>query len=227
MTHWIDRIAVFDLETTGVNVELDRVVSAHVGELDSNGAVLRHSDWLVDPGVPIPDAAAAVHGISTERAQAEGQNPAEAVAEIVASLRQFSSEGLAIVAYNAPYDFTLLDREARRYGVDPFVPEFVIDPLVLDKAVDKYRRGKRTLTVACEVYGVILDGAHDASADAIAAGRVAQSLVRQKSELAELSPEQLVARQQAWQREQAESFADWKRRNGSPDFIADIGWPVR
>lgn len=227
MTHWIDRIAVFDLETTGVNVELDRVVSAHVGELDAAGRVLRHNDWLVNPGVPIPDAAAAVHGITTERAQADGQDPAQAVAEIVSSLREFQGEGLAIVAYNAPYDFTLLDREARRYGIDPFVPAFVIDPLVLDKAVDKYRRGKRTLTVACEVYGVTLDSAHDASADAIAAGRVAQSLVRQKSELAELSPEQLFARQQAWQREQAESFADWKRRNGSPDFVADVGWPVR
>jgi DNA polymerase-3 subunit epsilon len=39
---------------------------------------------------------------------------------------------------------------------------------------ERYRKGKRTLEVVAAHYAVTLTGAHDAAADAIAAGRVAQ-----------------------------------------------------
>lgn len=227
MGNWSENLAVFDLETTGVNVEVDRVVTAHVGHIGPEGLVARRQDWLLDPGVEIPAGAAAVHGISTERARAEGMDARAGIASIIDALNQLQDQGLPVVAYNAAYDFTLLDREAKRYSLAPFVPQRVVDPLILDKAVDTYRKGKRTLTAACEVYGVTLEGAHEASADAIAAGRVAQALLAQYPQLTELSLEELFARQQQWQREQAESFADWKRRNGDPGFVADVGWPVR
>lgn len=227
MGNWSERLAVFDLETTGVNVERDRVVTAHVGEIDGRGHMTRRRDWLVNPGIEIPDGAAAVHGVSTAKAVAEGMDAGTAVAEIVAELESFRTLGVPIVAFNAAYDFTLLDREARRYGLAPFEPEFVVDPLIIDKALDRYRRGKRTLTAACELYGVSLDDAHEASADAIAAGRVAQALVRVYPELIELTLPELHARQQQWQRDQAESFADWKHRNGDTSFVAEVGWPLR
>src|SRR5690606_9444921 len=84
-----------------------------------------------------------------------------------------------ITVFNAPYDLSLLHREALRHGLEPLAaPSPVIDPLVIDKAVDRYRRGKRTLEVSAEHYGVDLLDAHDAGADAIAAGRVAQAIVR-------------------------------------------------
>ena len=80
------------------------------------------------------------------------------------------ARGLAVCAFNAAYDFSLLDAECRRYGLDTIDARPVIDPMVIDRRVDRFRRGKRTLTVATEVYGVELLDAHDASADAIAAG---------------------------------------------------------
>jgi DNA polymerase III subunit epsilon len=176
---WYDELAVFDLETTGVDVESCRIVSAHVGILDAAGTPVEQWDWLADPGVEIPDGAAAVHGITTERARAEGRPAAEVVGEIVATLDAILFSGMPLVVYNAPYDLTLLHREARRHGVLPVHdPSPVIDPLVIDKALDKYRRGKRTLTVASEVYGVELTDAHTAGADAVAAGRVAQAIGR-------------------------------------------------
>ena len=39
-------------------------------------------DWLADPGVPIPDGAAAIHGITTARARADGRPAREVVAEV-------------------------------------------------------------------------------------------------------------------------------------------------
>jgi DNA polymerase-3 subunit epsilon len=228
MSTWHHRLGVFDLETTGIDVETARIVTAHVGLLDESGDVLHRRDWLVDPGVEIPAGATAVHGITTERARADGMDPARATAAIVAQLRSLFERGIPVVAYNAPYDFTLLDREARRYDVAPLIsPGPIIDPLVIDRAVDKYRSGKRTLTVTATHYGVDLLDAHDAAADAIAAGRVAQALARKHAEELALEAAELHLRQVDWCREQAADFQDYMRRVRDPEFTTSGAWPLR
>lgn len=225
---WADTLAVFDLETTGIDVDTCRIVTAHVGVLGASGEVLERREWIVDPGVEIPTAASLIHGVTTERARLEGQAAPTAVAEIVAALTEVAGRGLPIVAYNASYDLSLLEREAIRYGIVPLPgPGPVIDPLVIDKAVDRYRRGKRTLTAAAEHYGVALPNAHDAGADAVAAGRVAQAIARAYPELAAIAVAELHARQVGWCREQAESYQAWRRANGEPEFTTSGAWPVR
>jgi DNA polymerase III epsilon subunit-like protein len=225
---WCDTLAVFDLETTGIDVETARIVTATLAVLDADGVVQARTDWLVDPGIDIPEPASAVHGITTEHARIYGRVAADAVAEIVAAVRAQLGSGIPLVAYNAPYDLTVLNREARRYGIPPLeAPAPVIDPLVIDKAVDKYRRGKRTLTAAAEHYGVVLDAAHDAGADAIAAGHVAQAIARRfPAELA-LTVTELHERQIVWCAEHAESFQDYMRRTKDPTFTTSGAWPER
>lgn len=228
MSTWSDHLAVFDLETTGIDVETCRIVSATVAVLDINGTAVERLDWLVDPGIEIPAGATSVHGITTEHAVEHGRDASEAVAEIVTALRRHLGDGLPIVAYNAPYDLTLLDREAVRHGVAPLVsPSPVVDPLVIDKAVDKYRKGKRTLEVTSAFYGVALDDAHDAGADAIAAGRVAQAIHRAHKGTLPATLDELHALQVTWYRQQAESFQDYMRRSRDPEFLADTAWPQR
>lgn len=228
MSTW-GRLGVFDLETTGVDVDTSRIVSACIAVLDDDGDVVVRWDWLADPGIDIPEGASAVHGITTERARAEGRQAELVVAEIAQTLQVIFSLGMPVVVYNAPYDLTLLDRECRRYGIEPLAePSPVIDPLVLDKAVDRYRKGKRTLEVTAERYGVTLDGAHDAGADAIAAGRVAQSLRRAYPEELDVSAADLHGRQQVWYAEQAASFQEYIRKvKGDESYVASTGWPVR
>ena len=51
---WMKVVGVFDLETTGVDVTRDRVVTAHVGLLDGTGSVIQARDWFADPGIEIP-----------------------------------------------------------------------------------------------------------------------------------------------------------------------------
>jgi DNA polymerase-3 subunit epsilon len=228
MSNWHEELGVFDLETTGVNVDTARIVSAHVGVIDDTGIIVNRFDWLVDPGVEIPPQATAVHGITTERARNDGRPAAEAVAEIVAELRTLFERNVPVVAYNAPYDFSLLHREAVRYGVLPLEsPAPIIDPLVIDKAVDKYRPGKRTLEITAAHSGVDLLDAHDAGADAIAAGRVAQAIAREHAAELALEAAELHVLQIKWSREQAEDFQAYMRRVKDPGFTASGVWPLR
>ena len=223
---WFETLAVFDLETTGIDVETSRIVSAHVGVIDASGEVIERLDWIADPGVEIPLGASAIHGITTERARAEGRPAPEVVAEIVAAISDIFRRGMALTIYNAPYDLTLLNREALRHGVAPLLsPAPIIDPLVLDKVVDKYRKGKRTLEAAALVYGIDLTEAHDAAADAIAAGRVAQALARQYGEQLAIDVLDLHANQIGWRAADAADFQEYMRRVKDPAFVALPHWP--
>lgn len=228
---WWDGLGVFDLETTGIDVETARIVTAHVGVIDSTGASIAAGEWLADPGVEIPSQASAVHGVTTERARAEGRPAVEVVAEIIAALRAVFTRGIPLVIYNAPYDLSVLDREARRHGLEPLADALdgggcVIDPLVIDKAVDKYRKGKRTLEAAAEFYDVSLTDAHDAGADAVAAGRVAQAMARKHLATLDVPARDLHALQVGWCADQAASFQEFKRRT-DPSFTTSGSWPSR
>jgi DNA polymerase III epsilon subunit-like protein/8-oxo-dGTP pyrophosphatase MutT (NUDIX family) len=223
------RLGVFDLETTGVDVDTARIVSACVAVLGSTGDVIARWDWLADPGIEIPDGAAAVHGITTERARRDGRSAALVIAEVTSTLRVLMATGMPVVVYNAPYDLSLLDRECRRHGIEPIEhPTPVIDPLVIDKALDRYRKGKRTLVLTAERYGVVLDGAHDAGADAIAAGRVAQALAAAFPDELGVTLPDLHGRQELWYAEQAQRFQEYIRAaKGDTDYVADTSWPIK
>ncbi|WP_396652464.1 exonuclease domain-containing protein [Microbacterium radiodurans] len=225
---WCRLVGVFDLETTGVDVTSDRIVTAHVGLLDAEGGAVSAQTWLADPGVDIPDAAAAIHGITTERARCEGRPVGEVVSEVVTALRGLFDAGIPVVAYNAPFDFSLLKYEALRHGIEPILdPSPVIDPLVIDKRYDRYRRGKRTLAVVAEHYAVLLMGAHEAAADAIAAGRVAQVLATRFADGLPPSAAELHTRQIGWARAQAASLSEYFVSIGRLDAEIDGAWPIR
>jgi DNA polymerase-3 subunit epsilon len=229
MTYWDTRLAVFDLETTGVDTDTSRIVSACIAVLEPDGSLHQQWNWLADPEVEIPEGASAVHGISTELARAEGRTAETVAGEITATIRTLLALGIPLVVYNAPYDLSLLDRECRRHHIEPLGSPFpVIDPLVIDKAVDRFRKGKRTLVAAAERYGVNLDDAHDAAADAIAAGRVAQAIARTFPDEVDVSFADLHGRQQIWYAEQAASFQQYIREvKGDQDYVAESAWPLR
>jgi DNA polymerase-3 subunit epsilon len=103
----------------------------------------------------------------------------------------------------------------------------IIDPLVLDKKMVKFRKGNRRLETVAGIYSVNLDDAHNATADAIAAGHVAQALARAfPKELSVPLPE-LHKLQVAWSEEQDRSFADFMHKSGKADFQLNIGWPEK
>jgi DNA polymerase-3 subunit epsilon len=225
------RLVAFDVESTGVDPEHDRIVTAAISVV-GGGEASEHSSWLVDPGVEIPAGATAVHGISTERARNEGRPAGEAIEEITAALATQLRSGLPVIAFNARFDLTMLDREARRHGCVSLLervggPEgmLVIDPHVLDKQFDRFRRGKRTLGAVCEHYRVRHDDAHAAGADALAAARLAYRLGATVSELQSADLRTLHSQQIAWAAAQAASLEDYFRQQGRQESV-EGAWPV-
>ena len=225
---WSRKLAVFDLETTGLDLQEARIVTACAVEIDEHGQVVGENlEWLADPVIEIPQAASNVHGVTTEIARANGRPAKEVVAELIETLNGFFSRGIPVVAYNAPYDFTILHFEALRHGLDPIAePKPVIDPLVLDKFVDTYRSGKRTLEAAARTYGVSLNDAHNATADAVAAGRVAQAIATKYGGKLPDNVLLLHDSQIEWSSAQDASYEKF-RRGSVPDFTVQRGWPVK
>ncbi|MEU8526618.1 MULTISPECIES: 3'-5' exonuclease [Streptomyces] len=223
----------FDLETTGTDPLEARIVTASVVAVEG-GRVVGQRDWLADPGIRIPEQASAIHGISSERAAAEGRPVREVAEEIAETLTGYWNRGVPVVAYNAAFDLTLLSAELRRHGLPSLGDRLggaptgpVVDPYTIDRSVDRYRRGKRTLEAVCAEYGVVLDAAHQAAADALAAVRVAVAIAERHAAVAALTPAELHTRQIGWYRDWAENFQAFLRGKGDPEAFVDPSWPLR
>lgn len=232
---WHDGTVVgFDLETTGTDPLTARIVTAAVVHHrldDSEGDESRR--WLVDPGIDIPESAAAVHGITTAHAREHGQPAAGAVAAVADALADAWSAGLPIVIFNAAYDVTLLNAELLRHRLVPLADRpgwtdaLIVDPLVIDRAVDRYRRGKRTLQDAAQHYRILATDAHSADGDAVATCRLARAIAARYPEVAAAEFAALRSQQQVWSAEWATRFQAYLRSRGRVDAVIDGTWPLR
>lgn len=225
---WRDEpMLAFDLETTGPDPAQAHIVSACAGLASSEG--WQPSEWLLRQDAPIPEGAVEVHGITTEKANAEGRDAAECVLEVRNVILTAWSLGRPVVGFNVVYDLTVLDRESRRHGHGPLpILGPVLDGLVIDKAIDRFRRGSRKLADVCAHYGITLDGAHNSTADALASVRLVWKLA---SLLPGTSLRENLQEVTAWQaaqyREQRLSFADYRRKRGEPLDDESTDWPIR
>lgn len=157
-TVWIDT------EATGKQPGKDRAVQVGVVRFEQ-GAPVGSFCSLVCPGdVKVSEEALAVHGISDE--QVADAYRIEAVFEFegVRALLRGAQPG----AYNAAFD---------RYFVPPFGDDWTwpwLDSLSMVRFLDRFERGqgRHRLEAAAARHGVMLAKAHDAEADARAAGEL-------------------------------------------------------
>lgn len=234
MTSWADAPFVsFDIESTGVDPLTARIVTASLVTI--NGRSVKTREWLVDPGVEIPVEATAVHRITTGHARDNGMRAQWAVDEIRQALSDAVFEGRPIVVFNAPYDLTLLAAECERYGLPTLgevrAPLRVVDPLVLDRAMDPFRRGSgvRKLTYLCRnVYDVPLseEDAHGSSADALAAARVAWKIAKRYPAVGQMDIDDLQTYQRDEHRAWAVEFGAFLVTQGKANDV-DPHWPIR
>ncbi|MCH2435286.1 MAG: 3'-5' exonuclease [Candidatus Poseidoniaceae archaeon] len=154
------RVLAFDLETTGISTNNDRIVQVALIGADADGNPIHH-DILVNPQRPIPRDASRVHGIYDQdvRSKPVFKECANELAELM--------EGAVIVGHNArKFDMPLLQNEFYRCGISPPKPLVVLDTL---EAVRRLKIPRpHNLGAQCARHGIDLSNAHDAAADAAA-----------------------------------------------------------
>ena len=222
-------LGAFDLETTGPEPLEARIVTACVVPGHTTGTARPAAlNWLLDPGIDIPDGAAAVHGVTTARARAEGDNYEDGYRSIRDTLESEWALGHVIAIYNAAYDLTIINAEGLRLGYPPLVVGPVIDPFVVDRELDKYRKGKRILAVTCQHYGVRLDNAHSSDGDSYATLDLTRAVAsRYPGDLERLTSAELMTMQARWHKARQDDFRAYLQRTGKDASGVCGEWPLR
>jgi DNA polymerase-3 subunit epsilon len=169
-------IALVDLETTGRDASVDRVVEIGV-VIARGGQIVERRNWLVNPGRPISPEASEVHKI-TDDVVRDKPPFGQIVAEVFAVLA-----GCVPAAYNAAFHRAFLANEVARAGITEGLPPALrrdvewLDPLVWAREIQQDERSRALGDVAARL-GIALDNAHRAMDDAEAALRVLLELGR-------------------------------------------------
>jgi len=234
------RRAAWDTETTSADPITARIVTAAIIARGGDRPD-RTQTWLINPGVPIPAETTAVHGITTEQAQADGADPATALDEIATRLVDAIGWGMPLVAFNHSFDWSVLHYDLLRHGL-PTVADRVgddavlplIDPHVIDKQLDRYVKGakQRKLKPTAARYAVELTDWHTAEADAMAALGIADAQFEKWPRLNDHSPAELFQMQQRWRADQQAGLQTWFRtkasmeQGGDRNKVINGDWPL-
>lgn len=231
----------FDLETTGVKVYEDdtRVVSCAMILQESATSEMKIIETLMNPEIEIPEGASAVHGISTEKAREEGVNYLEGLQYHANLLKYTIENGIPTCAYNGAFDATLLRQEfiARGVDFDPALWDNLImfDPLVMDKALAPFRKGKRNLTVVSGLYGYDLESAHEATADVLATMHVTRlilpkfaDLIFRKTGEYPQTNQDIMELQALYYKDQAIGLESYfRKKENDPTLTINKSWPFQ
>jgi len=177
----LDRpLAFIDVETTGINPYSDRVVELSILRIQPDGTE-EYKSHRVNPEVPIPTDATAVHGITDADVAGE-----PIFRQYGKSVRDFL-EGCDLSGFNIiTFDLPFLKAEFERVGVD-FVDQDrqIVDSMVIfHQKVSRDQIGARNLRAAYLKYcGKELENAHGAEKDAAASAEVLDGQIETHSDL--------------------------------------------
>lgn len=164
------RVAALDTETTGLNTARDRIVE--IGAVAMNGPEILPEDRLrrlVNPGVPIPEQASRIHGVSDADVA-----DAAPVGDAIDALLDYL-DGRVIVGLSIGFDLAILEREAERAGrVWPSTP--ALDVALLAAALEPSMMDVSMEGLATWL-GVELADRHSASGDALTSARIYGAMI--------------------------------------------------
>jgi len=167
-------IVFFDLETTGTEKMLDRIVEIAAVAVPPEGPA-RVFDRLVNPGVRIPSEAAEIHGISDADVK-DAPSFRDLAPELLAFLGDADLAGYNVRAFDVP----VLMKEFERAGL-PFPLE---GRRIVDMQTIFFKKEPRDLGAALRLFaGRDHAGAHAALADVVAAAEVLAGQLRRYPDL--------------------------------------------
>lgn len=185
-----DAILFFDTETTGLpddRLPIDHDQQPHLAQIAAqlrkpDGAIIGAFSLIVDPGVPIPEGASNIHGVTTEIAQKFGVKNQTAAGMFAHFCRRAS----LIVAHNSKFDVGVMSTAMARAGVDAVHVEMptyctmeAASPIVNLPPTDRMKaagfdKPKPPKLEECidHFFGEALEGAHNALIDVEACARL-------------------------------------------------------
>jgi DNA polymerase III subunit epsilon len=209
-TPWHDMpVVLIDVETTGRDHAVDRIVEIGL-IVGQHGGVRSRHNWLINPGIPIPEEVSKIHGITDDAVK-----DAPSFKEVASEILDILSSAIP-AAYNASFDRAFVHEEMRRAGIDlsaaaPAARPGVewVDPLVWARHVQREEKSKALGEVANRL-GIKLENAHRASDDAEAALMVMYALG--KDDRVPRTYGALIQEQRRLGRIQEEEFRVWRSR---------------
>jgi DNA polymerase-3 subunit epsilon len=167
-------IVFFDLETTGIDVVKDRIVQIGAIKINPDGEQII-KNVLVNPTIPIPEGATAVHGITDEDVKDKPM-----FQQIAKSLLDWL-EGCDLAGYNSDnFDIPLLAEEFGRVEIEyPHDDTVYIDIIRIERMINSHKLGDTYKRYT----GETLEGAHDALADVKATLSIFEKQVNQNESL--------------------------------------------
>ena len=228
---WADgKMLGFDLETTAADPTQALPVSFALVAFDF-GQIGKARMGLVNPGVPIPPESTGIHGITDEMVHERGGDLEKSINGIWSYLMDVEQMGIPLVGCNIRYDLTVIDTQLRRFTRHGLRElgwgGLCLDALVLDRYVDRYRTGKRTLAALCHNYQVSFGAAHEATTDVVASVEVVRAIAARSRDLRETPLEMVQLLQQETYHDWATTFSEYRVQRGEePLGENDYGWPL-
>lgn len=177
-----DITATFDLETTGVNIDSDRIIQIAITKRYPDGRTIQRTFYL-NPEMDIPEEATNVHGITNE---------------MVSGCKTFSQ--LANMFYETLKDCTLIGFNSDNFDIPLISKEFrrcgIMFPLPNQKKIDVFSLYKKlypnTLSaIYHRMFNKELESAHDATADIDATDAILSKLLENNNELSKMNTDEL------------------------------------
>ncbi len=213
-TKWKDLpLAVIDVETTGLDPEVDRVIEIGIIRFEA-GEVIETYGELIAPGCPVPPEVTKITGIKEE--DLEGKPTFEQLAKDIHDRLQ----DVGIVAYNLSFDRSFVAAELERCGLSWPDEAPTLDPLIFARQFFK-NNPRKNLSAISKLLGIPLEEAHRATHDATVAGHVLYAFEDRLPE--EL--DQLLQLQAQWEGMQSQEMSHW-RGNFSLGSSSTVDRPI-
>lgn len=158
-------LVVFDLETTGVDVAKDRIVSIAGKVFSGDAPETNHTfEYLINPGMPIPKAASDVHGITDEMVK-NAPKFEQVAGEILARFSGADLAGFNLINFDVPMLWEEFARADTTWNLDGIQ--------IVDAGNIFKKKEPRTLSAGVKFYcGREHADAHNALADVEATAAV-------------------------------------------------------
>jgi predicted DnaQ family exonuclease/DinG family helicase len=166
----LDEYISFDLETTGLNPDKDQITEIAACRF-VNGEFTEEYTTLINPGIPIPKNITALTGISNKMVE---ESPS--INGVLPEFLEFVGS-TPLVAQNINFDYSFITKNLSTER-SPLLDNPLYDTLSLARGFI-YFHNSFNLGSLCDYYGIKIENAHRAGADALCTGKLFAYLIQE------------------------------------------------